>query len=266
LALFCINGTEPIGLADHIAIAGRRGEDVVQGGDVLGLMERFAQLQAKARARTGTVFPIIVIQEAGLDGFWIRRVLQREGIESHVVDPASINTSRRSRRAKTDKIDGETLVRTFLAYKRGEPRVCAMARAPAPEEEDHRRICRQRKSLIGELIRRSNRIKGLLFAQGIGDYEPLRRDRWTRLKDLWTGDRRALPAHLKLQVQRELDRLELLLEQIKAVKAERDALLASISAPTAQPSAAPGGGLAELEGCRSGVRRRAVVGRPVPPF
>ena len=75
----------------------------VRGGDVAGLLERFAQLQEKARARTGQRFPIIVIQEAGLDGFWINRVLQKEGIESHVVDPASIATSRRRRRAKTDR-------------------------------------------------------------------------------------------------------------------------------------------------------------------
>ena len=68
------------------------------------------------------MIPIIVIQEAGLDGFWIHRALQIEGIESHVVDPASIVTARRRRRAKTDRIDGEALVRTLLAYKRGEPR------------------------------------------------------------------------------------------------------------------------------------------------
>ena len=73
-------------------------------------------------------FPIIAIQEAGLDGFWIHRVLQGEGMESHVVDAASILTSRRRRRAKTDRIDGETLVRTLLAYKRGEPRVCSMVK------------------------------------------------------------------------------------------------------------------------------------------
>jgi transposase len=96
----------------------------VPGRDVAGLLERFAQLRDKARARTGKVFPLIVIQEAGLDGFWIHRILQSEGIESHVVDPASIATSRRRRRAKTDRIDGEALVRALLAYKRGEPRVC----------------------------------------------------------------------------------------------------------------------------------------------
>ena len=85
-------------------------------------------------------------------------MLEREGIESHVVDPASVLTSLRSRRAKTDTIDGETLVRTLLAYKRGEPRVCAMVKAPAPEEEDRRRIC------LAERIEHVNRIKGLLFA------------------------------------------------------------------------------------------------------
>src|SRR3954453_11156236 len=94
------------------------------------------QFNEKARARTGRDSPIIVIQEAGLDGFWIHRVLQSEGIESHVVDPASILTSRRGRRVKTDRIDGETLVRTLMAFKRGEPRVCSMARAPTPQEED----------------------------------------------------------------------------------------------------------------------------------
>ena len=104
----------------------------IRGGDFAGLMERFAQLQEKARLRTGQSFRIIVVQEAGLDGFWIHRALQNEGIESHVVDAASIATSRRRRRAKTDKIDGETLVRVVLAYKRGEPRVCAMLKVPTP--------------------------------------------------------------------------------------------------------------------------------------
>src|SRR3954464_5721461 len=80
----------------------------VRSGDIGALLARLSQLKEKARVRTGQVFPIIVIQEAGLDGFWIHRVLQTEGIESYV-DPASIATSRRRRRAKTDRIDGEAL-------------------------------------------------------------------------------------------------------------------------------------------------------------
>jgi transposase len=210
----------------------------VPGGDMAGLLMRLGQLQEKARARTGQVFPIITVQEAGLDGFWIHRVLLREGIESHVVDPASIATSRRRRRAKTDKIDGEALIRALLAYKRGEPRVCAMVRAPTPEEEDRRRISRERKTLTAERVQHVNRIKGLLFAQGIGGYEPLHRDRRQRLDDLTTGDGRPLPPHLKAEISRELDRLELLLEQIKCVETERDALLAQAKEASAvQPAA-----------------------------
>src|SRR6202007_1518375 len=179
------------------------------------LRARFSEFKQKAFARVGRSFPIIVIQEAGLDGFWIHRVLQSEGIESYVGDAASIATSRRRRRPKTDRIDGEALIRTLLAYKRGEPRVCAMVRAPTPAEEDRRRVSRERKSLMDEGVRHTNRIKGLLFGQGISGYEPHRRDRRARLEELTTGDGRPLPAHLKAQISRELDRFELVLKQIR---------------------------------------------------
>ncbi|MER8377674.1 IS110 family transposase, partial [Mesorhizobium sp. M1406] len=144
----------------------------------------------------------------------------------------------RRRQAKTDRIDGEAMVRALLAYKRGEPRVCAMVKAPGRKEEDRRRITRQRKVLTGEWVSHVNRIKGLLFAQGISGYEPLRRDRRARLEELRTGDGRALPAHLKAQICRELDRLELLLEQVKAVEAERAALLAEAQDAATPTSAA----------------------------
>jgi len=243
----------------------------VHGGDAAGLLARLAELQARAHARTGQLFPLIVIQEAGLDGFWIHRVLQSESIESHVVDPTSIATSRRRRRAKTDKIDGEALIRTLLAYKRGEPRVCAMVQAPTPREEDERRIGRERKVLTAERVAHVNRIKGLLFAQGICDYQPMHRHRRARLDDLTTSDGRRLPQHLKAQISRELDRLELLLEQLKAVEAERDALLAATESPAKLASAAL---LLDLKGigpefasvlwseglCRSFANRRQVAG------
>ncbi len=209
-----------------------------------GLLDQLARLRTKAQARTGRTFSIIVIQEAGLDGFWIHRVLEREGIESHMVDPASILTSRRRRRAKTDRIDGEALLRSLLAYKRGEPRVCAMVRPPSPQEEDRRRLCRERKTLVVERVEHVNRIKGLLFAQGISGYEPIRRDRRQRLDDLTTGDGRPIPAHLKAQVSRELDRLELLLRQLKDVETERDALLETVGSMAPAPVAA----LARLRG------------------
>src|SRR6202140_5202239 len=108
----------------------------VQASDVSELLRRFADLRRKAAARTGRDFPIIVIQEAGLDGFWIHRVLQSEGIESHVVDSASILTSRRRRRAE----------------KRGGPRGGSVGRAPTPQEEARRRVCRERRTLVGERV------------------------------------------------------------------------------------------------------------------
>jgi transposase len=220
----------------------------VTAGDVAGLMKRFAELRRKAQAGTGESYPIITIQEAGLDGFWLHRVLQQDGIESHVVDPASIATSRRRRRAKTDRLDGEALLRALLAYKRGEPRVCAMVVAPSPEEEDRRRLCRERATLIAERITHVNRIKGLLFAQGISDYVPLRRNRRARLEALRTGDGRELPSHLKAQIGRELDRVELLLEQIKAVEAARDALLAAARKPADKAAPDPVAMLLALKG------------------
>jgi len=205
----------------------------VRAGDVAALLARFSELKRKASERTGKAFPIVVIHEAGLDGFWLHRVLQSEGIESHVVDPASIATSRRRRRAKTDRIDGEALLRALLAFKRGEPRVCAMVKAPTPEEEDRRRLCRERKVLIAERVKHVNRVKGLLFSQGVSGYE------------LTTGDGRPLPVHLKTQIRRELDRLELLLDQIKQAEAERDVLLA---APQPAAPAPAGRMLLEFKG------------------
>ena len=209
----------------------RMSKHSVPAGDVSALLLRLAELKRKARARMGMSFPIVAIQEAGLDGFWLHRLLESEGVESHVVDPASIATSRRRRRAKTDRLDGEALLRALMAFKRGEPRVCAMTVPPTPEEEDRRRLGRERKTLIAERVEHVNRIKGLLFSQGIADYEPLGRDRHKRLAKLTTGDGRPLPDNLKASIGRELDRLELLLDQIRAVEAERDALLAKAEPP-----------------------------------
>jgi len=63
---------------------------------------------------------------------------------------------------------------------------------------------------------------------------------------LKTGDGRALPDHLKAQISRELARLELLLEQIKAMEAERDALFAAAKAT--MPASGPVAMLLEIKG------------------
>jgi len=167
----------------------------------------------------------MAIQEAGLDGFWLHRLLVDNGVESTVVDPASIAVDRRHRRVKTDSVDGETLLRTLMAFARGERRVCSMVRAPSPEEEDRRRLTRERGTLLKERIQHTNRIKGLLNGQGVRDYDPLARDRIARLEAVRTGDGRALPQMLKAEIRRELERIEMATAQLAIVERARDAQL-----------------------------------------
>lgn len=93
---------------------------------------------------------------------------------------------------------------------------------PSPEQEDRKRNSRERRALIAERIKIVNRVKGLLFSQGIVGFEPLKRDRRTRLEELRTGDGRELPSNLKAEIVRALDRIELVLRQIKDVEAARD--------------------------------------------
>ncbi len=198
---------------------------VVAAGDWNALLGLLLRAKAKAEARLGKPVGITAIHEAGLDGFSVHRMLEKNGVESHVVDPASIAVPRRKRRAKSDRIDGETLLRTLLAHKRGEPRVCSMVVPPSPEDEDRRRLSRERHTLVSERVQHTNRIRGMLMAEGIADYDPLHRDRRGRLDALRTADGRPLPPHLKARILREIERTEVLLRQIAEVEAERDALL-----------------------------------------
>ena len=110
-----------------------------------------------------------------------------------------------------------------------------MVQPPNPEGEDRRRLTRERSTLIKERVQHVNRIKGLLFGQGITDYEPLHRDRRARLETLATGDGRPLPPRLKAEIGRELARIELVCAQIDAVEQQRDALIASMSTDPVEP-------------------------------
>jgi transposase len=211
----------------------------VAGGDGAALLQLLARLKAKAEQGGRGAIGIVSIQEAGFEGFWVHRLLAGQGIESHVVDPASVAVPRRHRRAKTDAIDGETLLRTLMAWRRGEPRVCAMVVPPSPEQEDERRLSRERESLIQERIRHTNRIKGLLRAQGITAFNPRRKDRRERLEALRTGDGRPLPRHLQAEILRAFERIEILLRQVAQVEAERDRLVQTNTAEAEPRSPAP---------------------------
>src|ERR1700752_4875771 len=210
---------------------------VVEGGDGASLLVLLARLKAKAEQRHGVAVKVVVIQEAGLDGFWIHRLLVQSGIESYVVEAASIAVARRHRRAKTDAIDGVSLLRTLMAWARGERRVCSMGRPPSPGEEDQRRPSQGRGPLLKERIQHTNRIKGLLSGQGIRGYDPLKPDRLDRLDALRTGDGRPLPERLKAEIRRELARIDVVATQLATVERARDALVRTQTTEPTNPSA-----------------------------
>ena len=214
-------------VAVHTPLADKISLHTVPAGDGGRLVELVRRLHGKAQAALGREVEIVSCHEAGYDGFWLHRFLEAHGIRNHVFDPASLQVNRRARRVKTDRIDVQGLLRALMAHLRGEPRVVSVVRPPSPEEEDARRLHRERHRLVRERVAHVNRIKGLCAAQGIYGYRPLRRDRWARLAELRTGDGRVLPERLGAEIGRELERLELVLEMIARLDAERDAIARS---------------------------------------
>ena len=197
----------------------------VAAADVTALLALLARLKAQAERYCGGPVPVVSIHEAGLDGFWVHRMVEANGVESQVVDAASIAVDRRSRRVKTDRIDVERLLRTLMGWTRGERRICSMVRPPSPADEDERRLTRERGTLVTERTRHVNRIKGLLATQGVFGFEPFRKNRRKRLAELQQWNGQALPPRLKNELVRELDRLELVISQLAVLEAERDLAL-----------------------------------------
>src|SRR5579875_1962457 len=151
--------------------------------------------------------------------------LTKHGVETHVIQPSSVPVDRRARRAKSDGIDAELLLRTLLAWLRAEPRVCSMVPIPDEADEDARRLVRERSELIKERIKLVNRIGAMLATLGVAEYNPMKRNRRQRLEELRTALGERLPTHARAKVARMLDRLELVLEQIAELERQRDAVL-----------------------------------------
>ena len=181
-------------------------------------------LRAKARAERRLDRPMRLCScyEAGYEGFWLHRVLTAAGVSSHVVDPSSLQVNRRARRAKSDGIDVEQILRALITWERGERGHASMVVVPPPEIEDDRRISRERGNLVRERTRAINRIKGLLATVGVYGFAPGEPGAASRLVGLATGDGRPLPPRLVDDVRRTLDRLALLAAQIAEVERARD--------------------------------------------
>jgi len=189
------------------------------------LMAAIGSYRARAEKAGRNVDRVVAVYEAGWSGFWLVRWLAKYGIETHVIQPSSVPVDRRARRAKSDGIDAELLLRTLLAWLRGEPRVCSMVPMPTEADEDARRRVRERAELVAERVGLVNRISAILATLGAGEYNPLRRDRRQRLDELRTALGDSLPTHAHAKIARMLDRLELLLIQITELEQSRDAVL-----------------------------------------
>jgi transposase len=170
-------------------------------------------------ARAGRVISrTVVAYESGRDGFWLARLLQARGIEVHVIHASSVAVSREQRRAKTDRLDTEMLMRALFGWLRGEPGHCRMVAIPTVEQEDARRPGREREALVGERTRLTNTIKAELALWGIQGFKPNLKKAAERLEALRTADGEPLPPNTLARLLRLLERRRLVGEQIKAIE------------------------------------------------
>lgn len=202
----------------------------IKGGDTKGLMAKLDAARDRVTKATGQTPTVTLCYEAGYDGFWLSRFLEQRGIDCQVMEPASLQVNRRSRRVKTDRIDVENILHTLIAWCRGERHVCSMVVIPSVEEEDLRRSHRERDRLIRERTAHINRIKGLLFGQGIRGINVKLRYKTLKPAELVTADGRPLPERLGREISREIDRLAQLQVQIVEIERERDHPITSCEA------------------------------------
>ncbi|TWB33304.1 transposase [Nitrospirillum viridazoti] len=187
-------------------------------------MDLLTDLSSQVIARLGQPVSVVCCFEAGRDGFWLHRSRLAHGVDCHVIEPASILVNRRARRAKTDRLDTEGMLRLLAAWSGGDHQVCSMVRVPSPEAEDARRPHREREHLVQERTRYENRILALLATQGIRQRPSLRT--WDRdLAALRAGDGRPLPPLLARELDRLRRRLVLTMELIRELDGERDGAL-----------------------------------------
>jgi transposase len=189
----------------------------IEGGDHAGLLTLIERMRERAARTLGAVPAVVSCYEAGYDGFWLHRLLLAAGITNYVFDPSSIAVDQRARRVKTDRIDGERMLRTLMAYLRGEPRVVRIVRVPSVEQEDARRASRERGRLTKEQTAHTTRIKALLRLLGMAVGNPRRRDwlTWLVKQRDWQGQ--AVPPQIMAEIKREHARLMLVREQLDAL-------------------------------------------------
>lgn len=186
----------------------------IASGD-LGAVERIV---GRGRQRFGlpATARVVSCYEAGRDGFWIHRAVQRLGVENRVVDSASIEVNRRARRTKTDRIDALKLVMMLVRVCSGERRVFAEVRVPSAEAEAARHRSRERTALVQEQTRLRNQISSWLATFGCRVPARTRQQAawWTGVRD-WADA--PLPAPVQARLARADARLAVVVAQIATI-------------------------------------------------
>jgi transposase len=198
----------------------------IKAGDTTALLTVIGELRSRQSVVSGCSSTLVCCFEAGRDGFWLHRLLTAHEIPTYVVEPTSILVNRRAKRAKTDRLDAEGLLRVLAGYLAGDNQICSMVRVPTPAEEDGKRVHREREYLVQERTRIENRMLALLATQGVRSRPSLRS--WEReMASLKTGDGRMLPSRLTAELNRLRRRLGLVLEMIRELDTEREEFLAA---------------------------------------
>jgi len=185
---------------------------------LVALLERWRDEAIKAGQ---VINRMVVAFEAGRDGFWLARLLRDRGIEAYVIHASSIAVSREHRRAKSDRIDTQRLMRSLLGWLRGEAEHCRMAAIPTLAQEDAKRPNREHECLVADRTRLVNRMKAALIRLGIRNFNIKLRKAAEGLAALRTPEGEPLPPNTLAELGRELERLALIRAQIRAIEQAR---------------------------------------------
>jgi len=197
----------------------------VDAGDTTAMVECLRKATARFGLPENT--KVHSCYEAGRDGWWLHRWLLERGVDNIVVDSASIEVNRRARRAKNDRLDGDKLLAMLLRWHAGEQRLWSVLKAPTKEQEDARRVERELDRLKSERTAHTNRIGSLLVMHNLrpGRIGGRAWSRW------WSTHAQEVPPALSSEIERELQRLALVKQQVKLIEAHKQQELANNKHP-----------------------------------
>ena len=224
---------------------GKVGMHTLTPADKDGLVAKIDQ----ACARAGGSPRVLLTYEAGYEGFWLARWFGENApqVDVLVCDPASLEVVRKAKRAKTDRIDAKRMVRALRAWDRGEAEALSVVRIPTVEEEDAKRLLRNRDRIVKDRTRLGNTIKGLLKQQGIREMDPRHPTFLSDLAEVCTGYDAPLRPGLRDEIEMTHERLVLVMAQLDTIEERKAALIEEAAAVSEQAAADDEGQQADTE-------------------